>query len=52
MTITLTDKSKGKILSAAKVMASTTTQRIRAVAALVGMIIAALPGMKHGHLHF
>ena len=52
MTITLTDKRKGKILSAAKVMASTPTQRIRAVAALVGMIIAALPGVKHGQLHY
>ena len=52
MTITLTDKRKGKILSAAKVMASTPMQRIRAVAALVGMIIAALPGVKHGQLHY
>ena len=52
MTITLTDKKKGKILSAAKVMASTPTQRIHAVAALVGMIIAALPSMKPGQLHY
>ena len=52
MTITLTDKRKGKILSAAKVMASTPTQRISAVAALVGMIITALPGVKHGQLHY
>ena len=52
MTITLTDKRKGKILSAAKVMASTPTQRIRMVAALMGMIIAALPGVKHGQLHY
>ena len=52
MTITLTDKRKGKIHSAAKVMASTPTQRIRAVAALVGMIIAGLPGVKHGQLHY
>ena len=52
MTITLTEKRKGKILSAAKVMASAPTQRIRAVAALVGMIIAALPGVTHGQLHY
>ena len=49
MTITLTEKRKGKILSASKVMASAPTQRIRAVAAL---IIAALPGVKHGQLHY
>ena len=52
MTITLTEKRKGKILSAANVMASAPTQCIRAVAALVGMIIAALPGVKHGQLHY
>ena len=52
MTITLTEKRKGRILSAAKVMASAPTQRIRAVAALVGMIIAALPGVTHGQLHY
>ena len=33
-------------------MASTPMQRIRAVAALVGVINAALPGVKHGQLHY
>ena len=43
MAITLTGKRKGKILSAAKGMASTPTQRILAVAALVGMILLPYP---------
>ena len=52
MTLTLTQKRKDKLILHTSFMLKNPKQYIRKVAALVGMIIAALPAVRHGRLFY
>ena len=52
MTITLTARRKVAFLNACSKPLQKSRQKMRAVFTVIGMIIAALPGVKHGALHY
>ena len=52
MTITLTTRQKVAILNACSKLLQKSRQKIQVVSTVIGMIIAALPGVKHGALHY
>ena len=52
LTVTLTIKRKQKILAMCRVMLQQPCQTITSIAARVGCLIAALPGVKYGALFY
>ena len=52
MTITLTASRKVDLLNSCSKLLQTSSRKIQVVSTVIGMIIAALPGVKHGALHY
>ena len=52
MTITLTARRKMALLNACSKLLQKSCQKIRVVSTVIGMVIAPLPGVKHGALHY
>ena len=52
MTITLTSRRKTNIKEVCQKLLSNSSHKIRFVSAVIGMIIAALPAVKYGALHY
>ena len=52
MTIYPTDKKKGKIFTSCVALLEGTTFKIRKIASTLGCIIAVLPGVMHGKMHY